>query len=97
MQKETKVRHEAIEEAQRAKRDDLIPPLESELALLQSYLPEPFSAEELQELAKETIVEAGATTVQEMGKVMKLLMPKVQGRADGKSASEAVRGLLAGS
>lgn len=97
LQKETKMRHETIEEAERAGRDDLIGPLMSELAVLESYLPKPLSAEELEKLARETIAEVGATGVQEMGSVMKLLMPKVQGRADGKVVSEAVRGLLTGS
>jgi uncharacterized protein YqeY len=97
LQKEAKMRRESIEESQRADREDLIGPLESELAVLQSYLPKPLSAEELESLAQEAISEAGAASVHEMGNVMKLLMPKVQGRADGKAVSEVVRGLLTGS
>ncbi len=96
LQKESKMRHEGIEDAKRAERVDLIAPLESELAVLQSYMPTPFTTEELEALAREAISEAGATNVQEMGKVMKLLMPKVQGRADGRTVSEVVRGLLVG-
>ncbi len=96
LQKESKMRNEGIEGAKLAEREDLIAPLESELAVLQGYLPEPFTAEELQNLAREAISEIGATSVQEMGKVMKVLMPKVQGRADGKTVSETVRGLLTG-
>lgn len=96
LQKESKMRNEGIEGAKLAEREDLIAPLESELAVLQGYLPEPFTAEELQNLAREAISEIGATNVQEMGKVMKVLMPKVQGRADGKTVSETVRGLLTG-
>ncbi len=95
IQKEAKMRRESIEYADRAERQDLIGPLESELALLQTYLPQPFSDEELRALAQEAITEAGAAGPQDMGKVMKILMPKVQGRADGKAVSEAVRGLLA--
>jgi len=97
LQKEAKMRHETIEESQRAGRDDLIGPLLDELAVLEGYLPKPLSVEELEKLARETIAEAGATGIQEMGGVMKLLMPKVQGRADGKAVSEAVRRLLSGS
>jgi uncharacterized protein YqeY len=97
LQKEAKMRHETIEEAKRAEREDLIGPLEEELAVLESYLPKPLTPEELENLARETISEVGATSVQEMGSVMKQLMPKVQGRADGKAVSEAVRGLLTGS
>ena len=95
IQKEAKMRRESIEYADRAERQDLIGPLESELAVLQTYLPQPFSDEELRALAQEAITEAGAAGPQDMGKVMKILMPKVQGRADGKAVSEAVRGLLA--
>jgi uncharacterized protein YqeY len=97
LQKEAKMRREGIEESERADREDLIGPLEDELAVLQSYLPKPLTAEELEKLAREAISEAGATSVQEMGGVMKVLMPKIQGRADGKAVSEAVRGLLTGS
>jgi uncharacterized protein YqeY len=95
IQKEAKMRRESIEFAGRAERQDLIGPLESELAVLHTYLPQPFSAEELHALAQEAITEVGAAGPQDMGKVMKILMPKVQGRADGKAVSEAVRGLLA--
>ncbi len=95
IQKEAKMRRESIEYADRAERQDLIGPLESELALLQTYLPQPFSDEELRALAQEAITETGAAGPQDMGKVMKILMPKVQGRVDGKAVSEAVRGLLA--
>ncbi len=97
LQKEAKMRREGIEESERAERQDLIGPLEDELAVLQSYLPKPLTAEELENLAREAISETGATSVQEMGGVMKVLMPKIQGRADGKAVSEAVRGLLTGS
>lgn len=97
LQKESKMRRESIEESKRAEREDLIGPLESELAVLQSYLPKPFTTEELQALARQAISETGVTEMQDMGKVMKALMPKVQGRADGKIVSETVRGLLAAS
>jgi uncharacterized protein YqeY len=96
IQKEASVRVESIEEAQRANRMELISPLESELAVLKSYLPEPLSSDELQQLVREAIAETGASGVQEMGQVMKLLMPRVHGRADGKTVSEAVRLLLSG-
>lgn len=97
LHKESKMRRESIEESKRAEREDLIGPLESELAVLQSYLPKPFTTEELQALARQAISETGVTEMQDMGKVMKALMPKVQGRADGKIVSETVRGLLAAS
>jgi hypothetical protein len=94
LQNEAKKRRESIEFAERAERSDLIGPLENELAVLQTYLPQPLNVEELHTLAQETITEIGAAGPQDMGKVMKVLMPRVQGRADGKAVSDAVRGLL---
>ncbi|MBL7162216.1 MAG: GatB/YqeY domain-containing protein [Anaerolineales bacterium] len=94
IQKEVKARHETIEGARQAKRDDLIAEAEAEIALLEEYLPKALSREELETLVKEAIAEAGATSPNEMGQVMKVLMPKVRGRADGKEANQIVRELL---
>ena len=94
MQKEVKARHETIEGAQKAGRDDLITEAEAEIAILEEYLPKALSHEELEALVKEAIAEAGATSLKEMGMVMKVLMPKVRGRADGKEANQIVRELL---
>lgn len=95
LQKETKGRKETIEDAKKANRDDLIKSAEAELAVLQTYLPQPLLPEELDELIQTSIEETGATNPGDMGKVMKALMPKVQGRADGKVVSQRVRELLA--
>lgn len=94
LQKEARVRQEAIADAERAQRPDLVEAAQAELRVVESYLPRPLTAEELEVLARQAIAEAGASTVADMGRVMKALMPKVQGRADGKAASELVRQLL---
>ena len=94
LQKEVKNRLETIEGAQQAKRDDLIAEAEAEIAILEAYLPRPLAAEELEKLVREAIAESGATSPREMGNVMRLLMPKIQGRADGKDASQMVQRLL---
>jgi hypothetical protein len=94
IQKEAKTRREAIEEAKRADRQDLITSAEDELTVLQDYLPKPLKSDELETLALQAIEEAGATGPEFMGKVMKVLMPRVQGRADGKTVSTLVQQLL---
>ena len=93
-QKEIKTRREAIEDARRAGRQDLVASSEAEIAILQAYLPQPLTAEELQALALVAIQETSAAGPQDMGKVMKVLMPRIQGRVDGKTASEVIRALL---
>lgn len=94
LQKEVKARHETIEGAKKAGRDDLISEAEAEIAVLEEYLPQALSRDELEILVKEAITESGATSPKEMGLVMKVLMPKVRGRADGKEANQIVRELL---
>ena len=63
--------------------------------ILKAYLPQQLSPEELEELARQAIEEVGATSMREMGQVMKVLVPRLQGRATGQQASQAVRKLLA--
>ncbi len=96
IQKEIKTRQEMIEDARRAGREDLITTAEAEMAVLREFLPPPLDAEALEKLAQETIAAVGAKSMKEMGKVMAALMPKVQGRADGKQVSAIVRRLLQG-
>jgi uncharacterized protein YqeY len=95
IQKEVKSRREAIADAQRANRPDLVQSSEQEIILLEHYLPKAFDSAELEALARQAIQEAGATSLKEMGQVMKVLMPRLQGRATGDQASQAVRKLLA--
>jgi len=94
LQKEVKIRHESISDAKKAGREDLLDDLYASLEILKSYLPQPLAEEEVTQLAQEAITETGAKTPKEMGQVMKILMPRVQGRADGKVVNEIVRSLL---
>lgn len=94
LQKEVKSRQETIEEAQRADRPDLQEATQAEIEVLEQYLPRQLSAAELDSLARQAIAETGATSQREMGQVMKVLMPRLQGRATGDQASQAVRKLL---
>lgn len=96
LHKEVKSRRESIAEAQHAGRTDLVSASEAEIVVLESFLPKSLSAEELEALARQAIAEAGASSLREMGQVMKLLMPRLQGRATGDQASQVVRRLLGG-
>ena len=89
-----KQRQDSIEQYRQGGRQDLADKETAELHILQSYLPQPFTAEELEALVRAAIQEAQAASPKEMGKVMTLLMPKVTGRADGKVVSALVREML---
>jgi uncharacterized protein YqeY len=94
IQKEIKARREAIADAEKANRPELITQSEEEIAILQGYLPAALSQEELENMAKDAITEASATSIREMGQVMKILILRLQGRATGDQASQVVRKLL---
>lgn len=94
IQKEVKSRREAIADAERASRPDLVAEANTEIAILETYLPQQLTSEELDALAQEAVDETGATSMREMGQVMKVLMPRLEGRATGQEASQAVRKLL---
>jgi hypothetical protein len=96
LQKELKSRHETIADAERANRPDIIAAARDEITVLEDYLPKALSPQELEDLAHQAIQEAGATSPAHMGAVMKLLMPRIQGRAPGDAASQVVRKLLMG-
>lgn len=96
VQKEAKARQEAISDAEKAGRQDLIDRAEAELAVLKEFLPEELSEEEVQAIVTETIEETGASSMADMGKVMQAVMPKIQGRADGGYVSQVVRQKLQG-
>ena len=89
-----KQRRESIEQYRKGKREDLVAAEEAELKILESYLPQALTPEELRAKVVEAIRATGATSEKEMGKVMAALMPQVQGRADGKVVSELVREAL---
>jgi uncharacterized protein YqeY len=94
IQKELKSRQEALQEAQKASRLDLEDHAREEIAFLETFLPQQLSPEELSALVSETIQEVAASGPADMGKVMKALMPKLQGRAAGNQVSQAVRDQL---
>jgi uncharacterized protein YqeY len=94
LQKEIKSRRESILDAERAGRPDLVIESEAEIALLETYLPAQLTQHELESMARTAIADVGATSASEMGQVMKLLMPRVQGRAEGSQVSQVVRQLL---
>ena len=94
LQKELKTRRESLEEARQAKRDDLIAAAEAEIAVIMTFLPSPLSPEELDGIVAEAIEQAGASSPADIGKVMKIIMPRVQGRTTGDQVNQAVRTLL---
>ncbi len=96
LQKEIKNCKEAIEEAKQASRDDLIKDNEAEIAVLEVFLPEAMPADELREIVKTAIAETGASAPSDMGKVIKVALEKVAGRAPGGEVSAIVREMLAG-
>jgi uncharacterized protein YqeY len=94
LQRQVKARREAIADAERAERPDIIEATQEELTYLETFLPQQLSQSELEQLARASIEETGATEPAQMGLVMKDLIPRLAGRADGKQASELVRTLL---
>ena len=96
LQKEVKTRKEAIADAEKAGRPELAEESHAELELIQSFLPAALTPQELEALIRDAIQEAGASTPGEMGKVMKLVTPKTQGRADNREVSQLVRKQLGG-
>ncbi len=96
LQKEVKSRNEAIYEAQKANRSDLIEANQAEIAVLETFLPKQLSQAEVDEMVREAIVETQASSMTDMGKVMKVLMPKLQGRVAGDLISQTVRKHLSG-
>ncbi|NOY39164.1 MAG: GatB/YqeY domain-containing protein [Nitrospirae bacterium] len=89
-----KQRRESISEFEKGGRQDLADQERAELAVILNYLPEQLSEEELTGIIQETIRETGASSPKDMGRLMKSLMPRVKGRADGKLVSQKVKELL---
>ncbi len=94
IQKEVKNRREALEEAKKANRDDLAADNEAEIKVLEEFLPKAMDPAELRALVQAAITEVGAAAPSDMGKVMKVVMPKVAGRAPNDAISAAVKELL---
>jgi len=94
LQKEIKNRRESLEEAKKANRADLIKANEAEIKVIEAFLPKAMPAEELRALVQTAITESGAASPADMGKVMKLVMPRVAGRAPNDMVSTTVKELL---
>lgn len=94
LQKEVKNRREALEEARKANRPDLVEANEAEIQVLEVFLPKSMPEEELRALVQAAITETGAASPADMGKVMKIVMAKVAGRAPNDRVSATVRELL---
>jgi uncharacterized protein len=95
LQRERKKRAEAEEAFRAAGREEQAEEEAYELEVLQEFMPEPLSEEELEEIVDDAIAENGATSLQDLGRVMADVMPQVAGRADGSTVSQLVREKLA--
>ncbi|MCF6137972.1 GatB/YqeY domain-containing protein [Pseudalkalibacillus berkeleyi] len=91
LSREVKQRKDSLQEFEKAGRDDLVENLRKEIEVLGEYLPQQLSEEEVDQLVKETIEQVGATSKQDMGKVMGAIMPKVKGKADGGLVNRLVQ------
>lgn len=92
--KEIKERRGSIEEFEKAGRDDLVDSTKAEIDVLMKYMPEQLSEEELEKLIRQVMEENNITEKKQMGLLMKNIMPKVQGRADGKAVNAIVNRIL---
>lgn len=92
--KQLKEKRMAIEEFQKGNRQDLVDLTDAEMAILLEYLPKQLTEQEVEEIVKETIAEVGATSLKDIGLIMKSVMPKVKGKADGNMINKAVRKIL---
>lgn len=92
--KEIKERRGSIEEFEKAGRDDLVEATKAEIDVLMKYMPEQLSEEELEKLVRQVMEENNITEKKQMGLLMKNIMPKVQGRADGKAVNAIVNRIL---
>ncbi|MGN1327710.1 MAG: GatB/YqeY domain-containing protein [Clostridia bacterium] len=93
--KEVKKRKDSLVDYEKAERADLINQINEEIKVLEEYLPKQLSDEELEKEIKNIIEEVGATTIKDMGKVMKSAKEKIGAKADGKRINEAVKKILA--
>lgn len=89
-----KQRKESAEQYEKANRKDLADKENTEISIIQEYLPKQLTPEELGEIIKATIQETGVAGMKEMGKLMKALMPKVKGKADGKLVNQMIKEIL---
>jgi hypothetical protein len=95
LQRERKRRLESAEAFRAGGREEQAQAEESELAVLEEFMPEPLSEEELERIVDDAIAEVGATSMRDLGRVMADVMPQIAGRADGSAVSQIVREKLA--
>lgn len=92
--KELKTREESRLEFNKANRTDLVEDLDKEIAIIKEYLPEPLTDEEVDKIITEAFKETEASSIKDMGKVMKIVTPKVKGRCDMKEVSSKIKAKL---
>jgi uncharacterized protein len=95
LQRERKKRMEAADAFRAAGREEQADAEEAELEVLEEFMPEPLSEDELEEIVDDAIAETGATSLRDLGRVMADVMPQIAGRADGSAVSQLVREKLA--
>ncbi|KMJ60178.1 GatB/YqeY domain-containing protein [Sutcliffiella horikoshii] len=91
LSRELKQRKDSLQEFDKAGREDLVHKLQGEIAIVEHYMPEQLSEEELSAIVQQTIADVNATSKADMGKVMGALMPKVKGKADGSLVNKLVQ------
>jgi len=96
LQTEAKKRRESIEAFEKGGRQELAEKEKEELEILKTYLPEQLSAKEIQDFVTQAIEKTGAESMQDIGKIMGVLMPQVKGKADGNLVNKIVKEKLAG-
>lgn len=94
LSRELKQRKDSLQEFENAGRQDLVDEVSNEIAIVQTYMPEQLSEEDIKSIIDETISEVGAGSKADIGKVMKAIMPKLKGRADGSLVNRLVRSKL---
>jgi uncharacterized protein YqeY len=94
VQKQIKQKKAAYEEFKKGDREDLMKQTLEEIAILEVYLPEQLSVEEVRKLVEQAVEETGANSMRDMGRVMGILKEKTAGRADGKTLSDLVKEIL---
>lgn len=92
--REMKQRKDSLAEFEKADRPDLADKTAAEIVIVQEYMPEQLSEEEIRQIVQEAIKQTGAASPKEFGKVMGVVMPKVKGKADGNQVNEIVKSLL---
>lgn len=92
--REVKRRKDVLPDYEKSGRTDLIDGIKREIEVLMCYLPSQLTEEELQPIVKATIEETGAASMRDMGKVMAAIMPKIKGRADGRTVNEMIKKIL---